>query len=63
MKILTDLIIRGILVVALNDAAIFYVLNKRSQQISLPIAIGIILVTCIALVINIWYSLHRNGIV
>jgi hypothetical protein len=63
MKILTDLIIRGVLVVAINDAVLFYVMNKRSQKITLPIAIGIILVTCIALVINIWYSLHRNGVV
>ena len=63
MSILKDLLIRGILVVALNDAVIFYVLNERSQKITLPIAIGIILVTCIALAINIWFSLHRNGIV
>jgi Na+-translocating ferredoxin:NAD+ oxidoreductase RnfE subunit len=63
MELLTGLIIRGVLVVAINDAIIFYVMNKRSQKITLPIAIGIILVTCIALVINIWYSLHRNGIV
>ena len=63
MKILTELIVRGILVVAINDAVIFYVMNQRSQKITLPIAIGIIVVTCIALVINIWYSLHRNGII
>ena len=62
MSILKDLLIRGILVVAINDAVIFYVLNKRSQQITLPIAIGIILVTCIGLVINIWYPLYRNGL-
>jgi hypothetical protein len=62
MKILTELITRGVLVVGINDAIKFYVLNKRSQQITLPIAIGIILVTCIALVINIWYPLYRNGL-
>jgi hypothetical protein len=63
MRILTELIIRGVLVVAINDAVIFYVMNKRSQKITLPIAIGIILITCIALVINIWYCLYRNGII
>jgi len=63
MKILTELIVRCVLVVAINDAAIFYVMNKRSQEITLPIAIGIILITCIALVINIWYCLYRNGII
>jgi len=62
MKILTELITRGVLVVGINDAVIFYVLNKRSQQITLPIAIGIILVTCFALVINIWYPLYLNGL-
>jgi len=61
MSILTKLIIRGVLVVALNDAIIFYVINKRSQKITLPIAIGMIAATCIALVINIWYCLYREG--
>ena len=42
---------------------IFYIIAKRSQKITLPIALGIIAVTCIALVINIWYCLHRNGII
>jgi hypothetical protein len=63
MSILKELIIRGVLVVALNDAIIFYLLRKRSKEITFPIAIGIIVVTCIALVVNIWYCLHRNGIV
>lgn len=63
MSILKDLIIRGVLVVALNDAIIFYCISKRSRKITLPIAIGIIVVTCIALVINIWYCLYRNGII
>lgn len=63
MKILTELIIRGVLVVSLNDAIIFYVLNKRSQKITLPLGIGIIAITCIALVINIWYCLYRNKII
>lgn len=63
MNILKELIIRSILIVVLNDGIIFYIIGKRSQKITLPIAIGIIVVICIALVINIWYCLHRNGIV
>jgi hypothetical protein len=63
MTILKELIIRSVLVVTLNDAIIFYIINKRSQRITLPIAVGIIVITCIALVINIWYCLHRNGII
>ena len=63
MNILKELIIRSVLVVVLNDAIIFYIINKRSQRITLPLVVGIIAVTCIALVINIWYCLHRNGII
>ncbi|GFZ30060.1 hypothetical protein CSC2_05860 [Clostridium zeae] len=63
MNLLKELIIRSVLVVVLNDAIIFYVISKRSQKITLPIALGIIAVTCIALVINIWYCLHRNNII
>ncbi len=63
MDILKELIIRGVLVVAINDGIIFYVLKKRSQEITLPLAIGIVAVTCIALIINIWYCLYRNKII
>ena len=63
MIILKELIIRGVLVVALNDAIIFYLINKHSRKITLPLAIGIIVITCIALVINIWYCLYRNEII
>ena len=63
MSILTELIIRGVLVVALNDAIIFYWINKHSREITLPLAIEIIVITCIALVINIWYCLYRRGII
>jgi hypothetical protein len=63
MTILKELIIRGVLVVALNDAIIFYWISKHAQKITLPLAIGIIVITCIALVINIWYCLYRNGII
>lgn len=63
MNILKELIIRSVLVVALNDAIIFYIIVRRSLKITLRITIGIIAVTCIALIINIWYCLHRNGII
>lgn len=63
MNIFKELIIRNVLVVTLNDAIIFYIMSKRSQKITLPIAVGIILITCITLVINIWYCLHQNGII
>jgi len=62
MSILTELIVRGVLVVALNDAIIFYWINKHSRKITIPLGIGIIVITCIALVINIWFCLYRSGI-
>ncbi|OAA87778.1 hypothetical protein [Clostridium ljungdahlii] len=63
MNILRELIIRSVLVVMLNDAIIFYIISKLSQRITLPVAAGIIAVTCIALVINIWYYLYPNEII
>ena len=63
MSILAQLILRSILVVAINDGVILYVLKKRKTPITWPIIIGTIFVTCVALVINIWVCLYRNGLV
>lgn len=63
MSIFTELIIRGVLVIALNDGIILYVIKKRSTPITIPLILGIILVTSVALVINIWYCLKKNGII
>lgn len=63
MSIFRELIIRGVLVIALNDGIILYVIKKRSTPITIPIILGIILVTSVALVINVWYCLHQNGII
>jgi hypothetical protein len=62
MSILKELIIRSVLVVAINDAVIFYWISKHSRKITLTIGIEIIAITCIALVINIWYCLYRRGL-
>ena len=62
MNILTQLIVRSILVIAINDGVILYVIKKRNTPITTPLIIGIILVTSIAMVINIWYCLNRAGI-
>lgn len=63
MSILTELIIRGVLVIALNDGIILYVMKKRSTPITIPIILGIILVTSAALVINIWFCLKKNAVI
>lgn len=62
MNLLTELIIRVIIIVSLTDGIIFYVINKRSLVITVPLAISIIVVTIIPLVINIWFCLYRYGI-
>ncbi|MBU4437954.1 MAG: hypothetical protein L6276_11835 [Acetobacterium sp.] len=63
MNIFIELVIRGVLVIALNDGIIFYVVKKRAIPLTIPLIASIILVTCIALVINIWFCLHQNGII
>jgi hypothetical protein len=63
MSILIELIIRGVLVIALNDGIILYVIKKRSTPITIQIILGIILVTSAALVINIWYCLKKNAVI
>ena len=63
MSILTELIIRGVLVIALNDGIILYVINKRSIPLTLPRIVSIILVTSVAFVINTWYCLKQRGII
>ena len=63
MSDLTELIVRGVLVIALNDGIILYVMKKRAIPITTPIILGIILVTCVAYVINVWYCLKKNGLI
>lgn len=63
MHIFIELIIRGILIIAINDGVILYVMKKRSAPITGPIIFGIIFVTCLAFVINVWVCLLRNGVI
>ena len=63
MSLLSELIIRIVLVIVINDGVIFYVLNRRSQIITMRLGAAIILITIIVLLINILFCLHRRGIV
>ena len=63
MNILTELIIRGVLVIAINDGIMLYVIKKRSTPITIPIILGIILVTSVSFAINTWFCLKRNAII
>ena len=62
MKLLTELIIRVVLIVTITDVAIFYVISKRQLVITVPLVVSIIVVTLVPLVINIWFALYRFGI-
>lgn len=63
MKLLTELIIRVVLIVTLTDLAIFYVISSRKLVITVPFVISVIVVTLVPLIINIWFSLHKHGII
>jgi len=62
MSLITELIVRVIIIVTLTDALLFYIINKQHRVITVPFVISIILVTIVPLVINIWYVLYRRGI-
>jgi len=62
MSILTELIIRGVLIIALSDGIILYVVKMRSIPTTIPLIVSIILITSVDFVINTWYCLNRRGI-
>lgn len=63
MAIFRKLIIRGVLVIALNDEIILCVMKMRSTPITISIIFGLILVTSLAFVINTWYCLKKSGLI
>ena len=63
MGLLKELFIKVIIIIAITDVVEFYVINKKHQGvISVPLAIGIIVITIIPILIGIWFSLHKRGI-
>ncbi len=62
MSLFTSLIIRVVLIVAITDLVIFYVIVRKNLAITVPFVMSVILVTLVPLVINIWYALYRFGI-
>ncbi len=63
MTLLASLIIRTVLIVAITDAVVFFVIAKRKTAITIPLVISIILVTLVPLLINIWAALNKFGII
>lgn len=61
MSLITELIVRVIIIVSLLDGIVVYLINKHSGIITVPFAFGIIGVTMISLLINILFCLYRRG--
>ncbi|MFL0195063.1 hypothetical protein ACJDU8_05660 [Clostridium sp. WILCCON 0269] len=62
MKLITELIIRIILVISIIDGLVFYLINKNSLLLPVPFVISMIVITIIVLTINVLYCLHKRGI-
>ena len=63
MSLFKELLIRVIIIVSLTNILEFYIISKRHLVITPLLVIEIIVVTLVPLVINIWYCLHRNGLI
>jgi hypothetical protein len=62
LPLLYDLIARAIIVIALTDAIIFYLISTRHAAITGELTFWVIVVTLIPLIIGIWFDLWRYGV-
>ena len=62
MSLFKELLIRVIIIVSVTNIIEFYVITKRHLEITPLLVFLIIVVTIVPIVINIWYCLHRNGL-
>jgi hypothetical protein len=66
ISLLFDLTVRAIVIIALTDAIIFYLISKNDVKV-MKFGYGVltflvIVVTLIPLLINIWFVLWRYGV-
>lgn len=65
-SLLYDLILRTIIIIALTDAIIFYLLSTKNIRVLRfgygMLAFLVIVVTLVPLLINIWFVLWRYGL-
>jgi hypothetical protein len=66
ISLLFDLTVRAIVIIALTDAIIFYLISKNDVRI-MKFGYGVltflvIVVTLVPLLINIWFVLWRYGL-
>ena len=66
LSLLYDLILRVIIIIALTDAIIFYLISINHVKIMKfgygVLTFSVIVVTLIPLIINIWFVLWRYGV-
>ena len=66
ISLLWDLTVRAIIIIALTDAIIFYLISIKSQKIMRfgygVLTFLVIIVTLVPLLINIWFVLWRYGL-
>ena len=62
LSLLWDLTLRAIIVIALTDAIIFYVVSIRHTPITAWFTFEVIVVTLVPLLIGIWFTLWRYGV-
>jgi hypothetical protein len=63
MELFKELLLRTIIIIVVTDIVEFYVISKRNLVITPQLVFLIILVTIVPIVINVWYCLHRNGLI
>jgi hypothetical protein len=62
ISLLYDLTLRAIIVIALTDVIIFYVMSTRHIPITWKFTFAVIVVTLVPLLIGIWFDLWRYGV-
>ncbi len=60
MNLITQLIVRVILVVGIIDTIAFLLLDMNVMALTISYAAGVIVVTIVVLLISILFCLHKN---
>ncbi len=63
IELFKDLLFRTIIIIVLTDIIEFYVISKKHLVITPRLVFLIIVVTIVPMIINVWYSLHKNGLI
>jgi hypothetical protein len=62
LSLLYDLTLRAIIIIALTDALMYYVVSVKHITVTWRFTTLVIVVTLVPLLINIWFVLWRYGV-